>query len=300
MSAAFATDELGPRGRRRVRVATAVSIAALLALGWVAYQRLASRGQFEAELYTDLLEPVVFERLLLDGFVATNLRIAVVATALSLTIGLGLALARLARNPLLHQPLGAFVEFFRAIPVLLFIFLIRFGLPEYGADFEPATYVLIALTCYHSAVLAEVFRAGILSLPSGQGEAATSLGMTYWQSMRQVIVPQAVRRMSPAIVSQLVTVIKDSTLGFIVAGGYRDALRQGQQIAEFLDNRLQSLLLVALIFILACYALSWVAARLEARQRRRFGAGAVRVEGGPEDLMATGGDAGQAERAGRA
>lgn len=287
MSAVFATDELGPRGRRRVRAATAVSLLAIVAMIAVALGRLAEQGQLEAELYTDLVAWPVARRLLWNGLILFNLRVAVLAMVLSLVIGLGLALGRLALSRAVHWPVGAFVEFFRSIPVLLFIFLIAFGMPRYGVDLGVFGFVVIALTCYHSAVLAEVFRAGILSLPRGQSEAATSLGMTYWQSMGRVVVPQAVRRMTPAIVSQLVTILKDTTLGYIVGRGYRDALRHGQQIAEFLDNRLQTLTLVAIIFILVCLLLSRVASRLESRQRRRFGAGSLRVEGGPEDLMTT-------------
>lgn len=285
MSAVFTTDELGPRGRRRVRIVTAISVVAILGLLAVAVVRLAERGQLEVELYTDLIAWPVVRRLLWEGLILFNLRVAVLAMVLSLVIGLGLALGRLARSRWIHWPVGAFVEFFRSIPVLLFIFLIAFGLPRYGIDVGVFGFVVIALTCYHSAVLAEVFRAGILSLPKGQSEAASSLGMTYWQSMARVVVPQAVRRMTPAIVSQLVTIIKDTTLGYIVGRGYRDALRHGQQIAEFLDNRLQTLMVVAMVFILVCLLLSRTASRLESRQRRRFGAGSVEVKGGPEDLV---------------
>lgn len=296
MSAVFATDELGPRGKRRVRLATAVSLLLIAGLVAIALLRLASEGQLEASLYTDMIEWPVVRRILWEGLVLTNLRVAVFAMILSSVIGLALALGRLARSRLVHWPVGAFVEFFRSVPVLLFIFLSYFGLARFGVDIGDFGVIVIALTAYHSAVLAEVFRAGILSLPSGQGEAATSLGMTYWQSMRKVIVPQAVRRMTPAIVSQLVTILKDTTLGYIIGAGFRDALRHGQQIAELLDNRLQTLGVVALAFILVCLALSRLAARLESRQRRRMGASSVRVEGGPEDLMAMDEEAQERER----
>lgn len=296
MSAVFATDELGPRGRARVRLATIISLIAIAGILVVAVLRLAGEGQLEASLYTDMLEAPVWRRILWEGFVLTNLRVAVFAMALSTAIGLGLALGRLARSRLVHWPLGGFVEFFRSVPVLLFIFLTYFGLARFDIDIGDFGTIVIALTAYHSAVLAEVFRAGILSLPSGQGEAATSLGMTYWQSMRKVIVPQAVRRMTPAIVSQLVTILKDTTLGYIIGAGFSDALNQGQQIAELLDNRMQTLGVVAVVFILTCLALSRLAARLESRQRRRMGASSVRVEGGPEDLMALDEDAQQRER----
>jgi glutamate transport system permease protein len=298
VSNAFATDELGPIGRRRVRIATVASLVALAGVVAVALLRLQAQGQLEAELYTELFQSAVFRRLVWEGFILTNLRTAVVALVLSFVIGLALALARLTPSRIVNQLAGAFVEFFRSVPVLLFIFLITFGLPQFGIDLSRFWFLVIALTCYHSAVLAEVFRAGIVSLPRGQSEAATAIGLRYGQSMRLVIVPQAIRRMTPAIVSQLVTIIKDTTLGYIVGGGFSDILRQATQISQFLDNQLQTFSLAMLVVILTCLALSRVAARLEARQRRRFGASSVAVGGGPEDLMATGEGADEVEAKG--
>lgn len=283
MRAVLATDELGPRGRRRVRIATIVSVVVLAGLIAVALNRLAEQGQLEAELYTDLFQVAVWRRLL-TALVRYNLSVALVSMALSLVIGLGLALGRLSRTAAVRQPIGAFVEFFRAVPVLLFIFLARFGLPAYGINLGDYGFVIVALTAYHSSVLAEIYRAGIQSLSRGQSEAALSLGMTYWQTMLLIVVPQAVRRMLPAIVSQLVTIIKDTTLAYII--GFSEMLREGTRIAEFLRNRLQTLLLVALIFVAINYALSRFASWLEQRQRRRYG-GAVDVAGGPEDVTLT-------------
>jgi glutamate transport system permease protein len=294
MSALILTDELGPLGRRRVRIATIVSLLVIAGMVALALTRLGANGQLEPELYTDLFQWPVWRRLL-TAFWRFNLSTASAAMVLSLSLGLMLALGRLAPSGLVNRPVGLFVEFFRAVPVLLFIFLARFGLPDYGIVLDNFWYVVIALTAYHSAVLAEIYRAGILSLSRGQSEAALSLGMTYWQSMRLVIVPQAVRRMLPAIVSQLVTIIKDTTLAYII--GVPDMLREGRRIGEFLGNRLQTLTLVALIFILVNWLLSRTATTLERRARRRYGAASIEVAGGPEDLMATEEEAGMAEDA---
>jgi len=280
MTSILASDELGPQGRRRVRIATVVSALVLGAFVAVALIRLGQQGQLEPELYTDLFQAAVWRRLL-TALVKYNLSVALLAMALSLTIGLGLALGRLSRSAWVYRPLGAFVEFFRAVPVLLFIFLANFGLPQYGIDLGTFGFVVVALTAYHSSVLAEIYRAGILSLGRGQSEAALSLGMSYWQSMFLVVLPQAVRRMLPAIVSQLVTLIKDTTLAFII--GFSEMLREGTRIAEFLNNRLQTLLLVALIFIAVNYALSRFATWLERRQRRRYGGVVTPAPGTLED-----------------
>lgn len=280
MSNVLVTDELGPRGRRRLRFVTVAASLFLAALIAVALTRLAAEGQLEAELYTELAQGIVFERLLL-AFVRYNLAVALTAMGLSLAIGLLLALGRLSRSAAVSRPVGAFVEFFRSVPVLLFIFLAYFGLPEFGIDLGRFGFVVVALTAYHSAVLAEIYRAGILSLSRGQSEAAYSIGMTYWQSMFLVVLPQAVRRMLPAIVSQLVTLIKDTTLAYII--GTPDMLREGTRIAELLGNRLQTLLLVALIFIAVNYALSRFANWLERRQRRRYGGAVSPAPGTMED-----------------
>lgn len=283
MSSTVLADALGPRGRRRLRVYSAVAVVVLVALVAAALVRLRSEGQLEAELYTSLWDGAVFRRL--GSGVVETLQLAVTAIVLAIPIGLVLALGRLTRNVVVRNAVGAFVEFFRALPILLLIFLSRFGLPQYGVDFSDFWFIVIALVAYNSAVLAEIFRAGILSLDRGQSEAAYTLGFTYAKAMRLVVLPQALRRMQPAILSQLVTLIKDTSLAYIIS--YPELLNIGGQVSDFLDNRLQSFALIALIFIAINYTLSRAAARLEARQRRRLGAGAITVAGGPEDLTLT-------------
>ena len=141
----------------------------------------------------------------------------------------------------------------------------------------------MALIAYNSAVLGEIFRAGILSLDRGQREAAFSLGLSYWQSMLLVLIPQAVRRMVPAIVSQLITLLKDSALGYII--GFEELLRRSRVIGDFSNNLLQAYIAAALIYILVNLALRRLARRLEVRQRRRYSAGSIDVAG-VEDLTA--------------
>jgi glutamate transport system permease protein len=138
---------------------------------------------------------------------------------------------------------------------------------------------------YNSAILGEIFRAGILSLDKGQTEAATAIGLTYWQAMRLVILPQALRRMIPAIVSQCVTLLKDTSLGFVIA--YEELLRRANILGVFSKNLLQSLFVVALMYIAVNLTLSRIARRLEVRQRRRLGADSLQVAAS-EDLTVLG------------
>jgi len=282
---ALLTDDLGPRGRRRVRIisiAAAVVLAGLVALALV---RLGRSGQLEPELYTTLWDRRVF-RLLLEG-ATTTVRLALTAMIVALPFGLLLALGRISRNRLISAPVTAFVEFFRATPVLLLIFLSFFGLRDFGLDFSQFTFVAIALVLYNSTVLCEIFRAGIQSLDRGQSEASYAIGLTYGQTMSLVVVPQAVRRMLPALVAQLVTLLKDTSLAYIIGLRPPELLRTGRQIAEFLDNRIQTFTLVAIIFILINFSLSRVAAWLERRQARRYGGATTAGAQLPEDVALT-------------
>ena len=279
MTAPVIGDVLGPRGRRRVliaSIATAVAVAAVVAVG---IQRFADNGQLESEKWKPFTEWEVL-RFLLVGLVNT-VKAAAAAMVLALLIGGAMALGRLARNAPVRWLAGAYVEFFRGFPLLLLILFSVFGLRSQGIDISTYRALVLALAVYNSAVLAEIFRAGILSLDRGQGEAAAAIGLRHWQSMRFVILPQALRRMIPAIVSQMVTLLKDTSLGFFIQ--YEELLRRGQLSGNFDRNLLQALMLVAAMYISVNLALSRLARRLEVRQRRRYGAGRIDVTG-VEDL----------------
>jgi glutamate transport system permease protein len=176
---------------------------------------------------------------------------------------------------------AAFMEFFRGVPLVLLVFFTFFALPKYGIKMTNYRALVLALALYNGAMLGEIFRAGILSLDRGQSEAAYAIGLTYWQAMFIVVVPQAARRMLPAIVSQLVTLLKDTSLGFAIT--YEELLRRSRSTGEYFHNPLQVLVVVALVYIAVNFTLSRVAQRLETRQRRRFGAASLAGAGG-EDL----------------
>jgi glutamate transport system permease protein len=286
MTASLLADTLGPRGRRRVLVASVVSGVAIAALVAVAVMRLADRGQLDAAKWEPLTRwPVL--RFLLGGLVNT-LKAAAVAMVLAIVVGALLALGRLARGVVVRSLAGAWVEFFRGVPLILLILFSALALPEYGLRLSVFWYLVLALVAYNSAVLAEIFRSGILSLDAGQSEAAFALGLTYWQAMLFVVIPQAVRRMVPAIVSQLVTLLKDTSLGYVIT--YEELLRRSRSTGEFFHDPLQAAAFVAVVYIAVNFTLSRVARRLEVRQRRRYGAGAIAVAG-VEDLTAIGAQA---------
>ncbi len=280
---AFIGDALGPRGRRITQWASVVSTALIVGFVIVALSRLADKGQLDRARWEPFTDGAVV-KFLLEGLRAT-VQVAVVSMAGAIVVGALMALARLSRTPPVRWLATAYVEFFRGVPLILLIFFSAFGLPAYGVDLSVFWYVALGLIIYNGAVLGEIFRAGILSLDRGQSEAAYSLGMTYWQSMLLVVIPQAARRMAPSIVSQLVTLLKDTSLGAGV--GYFELLRRGRVNGEFFQNMLQSLFIVAVLYIMVNFTLSRLARWLEIRQRRRFAAGAIAVTG-VEDLAVVG------------
>lgn len=242
-------------------------------------------------------------RFLLEGFLV-NLEIAAIAIVFSLAVGLLLALARISRFPLLSVPAGVWVDVWRNLPLIFIILYLALALPEpwrdaYG-DIAPGFLpdvlqsgrvlaALLALVLYNSAVLAEIMRAGILSLDRGQGEAAAALGLTYRQSMRHVILPQGLRRMVPATVSQLITLNKDTTLVSIIA--IQEVMRHGRIVSSafFTDIQapvLQVFIFIGLLFIVVNLTLSRISRRLEIRERRRTVGPIARVRGIEDQVAA--------------
>jgi len=269
VSEAVLYDTVGPRGRRRILLGSIAGVLGLAAVVGVAVARLAAHGSFDAELWRILTEGAV-QRLIGRGLVAT-LRAAVVAMALSMAVGAVLAVGRLSRRAWVAGPAGIWVELFRGLPLLLLIFFLFLGLPAVGVTISVFWALVAGLTLYNSAVIGEIFRAGILSLPKGQTEAAYAIGLRRGQTLRLILVPQAVRRMLPALISQLVTLLKDTSLGFVI--GYAELLRNGRTAVEFLGGRysIPIYTAIAVVYIVVNASLSLLARWLDRRTRRRFG-----------------------------
>jgi glutamate transport system permease protein len=280
MTAPALGEDLGPRGRRTVLLATIAAILLLIGAVWVAAQRFASHGQLEAERWAWLWQNPDAVGFLLDGLWNT-VQVAAISMVLAVLLGAVLALTRLSLTRAVRWTSGTWTEVFRAVPLLLLIYFTARLLGRYGINVPSFWVLVIGLVLYNGAVLGEIFRAGILSLPRGQTEAAWSVGLTYWQAMRLVILPQALRRMIPALVSQLVTLLKDTSLGFVLP--YEELLRRGQIAAEFTGFALQAYIYVAVAYVAVNFALSRLARTLETRQRRRYRAAPMQPTG-VEDL----------------
>jgi glutamate transport system permease protein len=257
-------DAPGPKARRRILVGSLIS-AVLVALVIVAIvQRLSDAGQFRS-IFWEPFTTAPVQRILWRGLLAT-LRASAVALVLAILLGLILAAGRLSEHRWLGQASGVVVEFFRALPLVLLIFFAFLGLPRLGFEVTAFGALVIGLTLYNGSVLAEIFRAGINAVPPGQAEAAYSIGLRKGAVTRLILVPQAVRIMLPAIVSQMVVLLKDSALGFIVA--YPELLRSGRRIYTNIGNIIPTAIVIAAIYITINLMLTAVATYLERRQRR--------------------------------
>jgi glutamate transport system permease protein len=269
MSEAVLYDVAGPRSRRRILAGSVVGLLVIAAILGLAVARLAAKGAFEADLWQVLTQNDV-QRLLGRGLAAT-LRAALLAMALSMLVGALLAVGRLSRRSWLAGLAGGWVELFRGLPLLLMILFVFLGLPALGVTVSTFWALVAGLTLYNSAVLGEIFRAGILSLPRGQTEAAYAIGLRRGQTLRIILLPQAIRRMLPALVSQLVTLLKDTSLGFVI--GYSELLRNGRTAVEFLGGRysIPIYTAIAVIYIAVNGSLSLLAGWLDRRTRRQLG-----------------------------
>jgi len=261
-------DIPGPRARVRNLVIGVVATVAIAALVYYAYYRLRESGQFDSIKWEQFkYESIQLQ--LLDGLLAT-LKAAGIAVVLALVFGAVFATGRLSDHAVFRAPSAFVVELFRAIPLLILMFFAYYGTKDTGLSVSPLVAVVFGLTLYNGSVLAEIFRAGILAVPKGQSEAAYALGMRKTQVMTLILMPQAVRSMLPSIVSQMVVLLKDTALGFIIT--YEELLYVGKQIGSrlvFGFPYVSTYLVIAVIYISMCAFLSWFAHWLERRLRER-------------------------------
>lgn len=257
-------DVPGPRAIARNRVLAVLTVIVVLALlGFVVY-RMVVTGQFSAEKWYVFSFSAVWMGIL--EALGNTLAAFALAAVLSIVLGFVLALGRLSEHAWLRIPVTAITEIFRAVPVLVFMMLLYYGLPVVGVRMDPYWAVVIALTAYNGSVLAEVLRAGIESLPRGQREAGYAIGLRKSGVMRLILLPQAVRSMLPVIVAQLVVTMKDTALGFIIT--YPELLYFAKQLTSQQGRPiLQSAFVIGGIYIVMCLILSGIARWVEIRTR---------------------------------
>ncbi|GAA2042018.1 amino acid ABC transporter permease [Agromyces tropicus] len=255
----------GPRGRRRILVGSVVSALALLGLLAAGLWQFGSHGQLDADKWLPFTDWAIWQYLLV-GLVGTLSAAAIVAV-LGSALGIVLALGRISRVRGIRWASTVYIEVARTVPVLLLIYLMLFGLPQLGVNLPTLWKLVIPLVFANAAVFAEIVRAGILSLPKGQHEAAISLGLRGHQAMRLVVLPQALRNVTPSLVSQLVSLLKDTSLGYIVA--FTELLYRAQVLSAFNHLLIQTFLVVTLIYLVVNGSLSALAFRLQRPGRKR-------------------------------
>lgn len=288
MTASVLYDAPGPVTRRRTLISSVVAGAIVAAVLVLVVIRLAASGQFEGEKWSPLFNPAdgAFRAVwyLLGNALVATLTAAGLTLVFSLVIGTAFAVSRITAAPWYRWLVVGVIELLRGVPVVIAIFFAARVLPEVGLDLPLLWYLVIGLTAYNSVIIAEIIRAGVQSLPRGQAEAGYSLGLTRGQVLSTILLPQAFRVMLPALISQLVVIVKDTSLGFIIT--YQEFVRTANLIIQELRNPIQTYLLVAVIFILINYSLGKLAEYVERRlsQARRTAAApadaAALTEGG--------------------
>jgi len=261
-------DVPGPKAILRNRLlGVGTIILVILVFAWVIW-RFAATGQFSPEKWELFGYTAIWARIF-DGVLATLAAFAVAAVG-ALVLGFVLAIGRLSDHAWIRVPVGWITEVLRAVPVLIFMMLLYYGLPVVGIKMEPYWAVVIALIAYNGSVLAEVIRAGVESLPRGQREAGYAIGLRKSGVLALVLLPQAIRAMMPVIVAQLVVTLKDTALGFIIT--YHELLYVIKLLgsnAAYHSPLIPSAIVGGSIYVAMCLVLSYVAYRLEQRTKRR-------------------------------
>jgi polar amino acid transport system permease protein len=199
------------------------------------------------------------------GGIALTLIMSSIALLVAFPVAVAIALARISHIVFIRRAAAVYVYSVRGIPVLLMIFWAYFVLPLVtGINTSPAMTVICALVAYEGAYLGEAIRAAIVSLPNGQHEAARSLGLNYWKTMRKVILPQALFNGLPSIVSQFILIVKNTSLAYIV--GAHEATYAANGInAQLLTRPFEVYAILAAVYFAICYAVSHAGHIIERR-----------------------------------
>jgi len=199
-------------------------------------------------------------RFLIDGLRVT-VEVSILSILFSFIIGGIAGILRFSSIPVFSKVLGVVIDVIRNLPLLLIIFFTYFALPQIGIRFNIFWSAVVALTIFESAMLSEIFRAGLNSVPKGQMEASRSLGMTYTRTMQKIILPQAIKIMIPSFVNQFVISLKDTTIISVI--GVVELLQTGKIIVARTTQSTYVYLIIAIIYLVVITALTKLAKVLE-------------------------------------
>jgi len=258
-------DAPGPRARRRIVLLTVLSVVVVLGVIGLALKQLGDNGQLESYRWSAFTTGP-YLRVLGQGLLGT-LKATGMSAVLAFPIGALLALMRLSPRRAVRWLGTGYIELFRSIPLLLLIYAFLLALPRYHVNLPIFWKLVIPIVMVSSAVIAEVIRAGVRALDRGQTEAAQAIGLRYWQALRLVVLPQAIRLVLPTLIAQLVTLLKESTLGYAVS--YPELMKQGDFLTARTHLLIQTYVIIAVIYVVINFLLGQLAGAVDRRLRRR-------------------------------
>lgn len=264
-------DAPGPKARLRHKILTVIGAILAVGIAYVIYIQFEKAGQLKLFMWEPFVtDPDVWTSYLIPGLRGT-FTAAAISIVLAVVFGLLFGMGRLSPFAPLRWFCSVIVEFFRAVPVLLMMVFAYFGYFA-TADLVPNRYaplaaVVTALTLYNGAVIAELVRSGVHGLPKGQSEAGLAVGLTPGQVLRSIQLPQALTAMLPALVGQLVVVLKDSALGYGIT--YLELLNWSKTLGSAYANTVPAYIVAGIMFIVINYSLTKLAVYLEGRMKKR-------------------------------
>lgn len=277
-------DALGPKGRQRSLIASVISGVVILGLlAWAAYG-LAGNGFFEASRWVNPLDILVIETTWIPAILAT-LEAFALGSLVAIVLGVVVGFGRISRFLPTRAVSTVYVQFFRSLPLVLLIWISftidgHFGFTSevlgWDGDTRRLTFLVLGLGIYNGAILAEILRAGVAALPPGQAMAGYAVGLSHGQVQRLIVLPQVLRNMLPAVLAQLVILLKDTSLGYVIT--YPELLHSANIIGRDYGNSfLQALVIAALVYFALAYTLSKLVVFAERRLRKKTAAPAKAV-----------------------
>lgn len=258
-------DAPGPRAQRRIVLLTVLSVVVVLAIIGLALKQLGDHDQLQAYRWS-AFTTAPYLRVLGQGLLGT-LKATAMSALLAFPIGLLLALMRLSPRRVVRWLGTGYIELFRSIPLLLLIYVFLLALPRYHVNLPIFWKLVIPIVMVTSAVIAEVIRAGVRALDRGQTEAAHAIGLRYGQTLRLVVLPQALRLVLPTLIAQLISLLKESTLGYAVS--YPELMKQGDFLTARTQLLFQTFVIIAVIYVVINFLLGQLAGAVERRLGRR-------------------------------
>lgn len=254
----------GPKAKRHIAAATVVSFTALATVFALIVRQFYVTGQLDAEKWAFFARYTTW-KFIGKGLVGT-LKVALAAGGIAFFLGLVLMLGRIGKNRILRAAGAALVEFSRGVPTLLFIYFFFLIAPQFGLKFPAFWKIALPVAISASGVVAEVLRSGVNAVPKGQTEAALSLGMRDGSIFFKIVFPQAFRYVIPALIAELVIVLKDTTFAYVV--NYADLMQNARVLISNYDALLPVYLVVALLYIAINYVLNKLSVAAARRRNR--------------------------------